>query len=184
MKNLKLSSKRQYLLSKQETYPEKEKYCSFVENRYGALMMDRIKEEKECSVYSSLYKDMTKWYSEESTLQAKRLFLTCQNESILSLYSNTKSLFKVSLKRYQARVSLNLLQLCKDEISLPPEKPEKFKAIKVEEDVSGVEDKIKIEINLDALNPDSLHIFKFKDKEVGVQILPKGRIKFFEVIEE
>lgn len=58
------------------------------------------------------------------------------------------------------------------------------KAVIVEEDVGGKRGRIKIGISLDKLRPRSFHIFYYKDKEVAVQMLPDGKIEFFEVITE
>ena len=58
------------------------------------------------------------------------------------------------------------------------------KAVVVKEGIGGERDRIKIKIGLSKLKPESLHIFHYKDKEIAVQMLPDGKIKFFEVIEE
>lgn len=58
------------------------------------------------------------------------------------------------------------------------------KAVVVKEGIGGERDRIKIKIGLSKLKPESLHIFHYKDKEIAVQMLPYGKIKFLEVIEE
>ena len=155
---------------------EKGKRDIFKEEKRGTLRMGEAGGEKE---------------RPEEYIEEKKAFFRVEGKEYLKGEVSFEERMFEAISEMRGRSSVELQPWDIDILGAKREKlhalrkaKELSKAVVVKEGIGREKDRIKIEIGLNKLKPDSLHIFHYKDKEVGVQMLPDGKIKFFEVVKE
>jgi len=173
-------------LSPQIQYPSSEPWIDYLEGipaifgekQEWKLRKKRTKGGKEpvVSSYESILKNIEDLEKSEKKISTFSFLLRIITSTLLELESE-KRFLDISNQKISE-------MLLKEDKLKTPSPPKTANAVKVEEGVEGIKDKIRIKVDLNKLKPNLIHLFRYKDREVGVQILPEGKIKFFEVIKE